>query len=189
MAQRLAAPEGADQGDSLAQRGQRLGRLAHRPAHGADGVPEGAGAEAELEAAAAELVERGGLLGQHQRRAQGQIGDVGEDADAAGLPQEVADERHRVEVFLLVGMVLDADQVVTEIVDDVRDLDGALGISGGRIEEEAELHIVSVIRHGLSFWWAPGPRRLHRVILTKEGSRLRGKHRGLEPRSFAYSSG
>ena len=72
---------------------------------------------------------------------------VGENANALRLAEEIADQRHRVEVLLLIGMILDADQVEAKVVEDVGDLDGALGVVGRGIEEETELKIVAVIRH------------------------------------------
>jgi hypothetical protein len=107
----------------------------------------GSRAETELEPAPAQLIERRRLLGQHRRRAEGQIGHVGEDANALRLAEEIADQRHRIEVLLLIGVILDADQVVAEVVEDVRNLDGALGVAGRGIEEETELQVVAVVGH------------------------------------------
>ncbi len=45
------------------------------------------------------------------------------------LAKDVADQRQRVEVLLLVGVILNADQVVAEIVEDAGDLDGAVGVA------------------------------------------------------------
>ncbi|MDP9354875.1 MAG: hypothetical protein M3R02_06255 [Chloroflexota bacterium] len=45
------------------------------------------------------------------------------------MAKDVADQRQRVEVLLLVGVILNADQVVAEIVEDAGDLDGAVGVA------------------------------------------------------------
>ena len=70
----------------------------------------------------------------------------------------IADQAMRVEVLRLVGVILDADQVEAEIVEDLGDLEGAVGIAGRGIEEEAELQIVAVVSHGAP----PGERRRQR---------------------------
>jgi hypothetical protein len=51
-------------------------------------------------------------------------------------------------VLLLIGVILNTDQVVPEVVEDAGDLDGAGGIAGRGIEEKAELQIVAIVRHG-----------------------------------------
>jgi hypothetical protein len=50
-------------------------------------------------------------------------------------------------VLLLIRVILNADQVVAEVVEDVGDLGGALGITRCRIEEETELKIVAIVGH------------------------------------------
>ena len=125
----------------------RLARRAHRAAHRPDRIPERAGAETELEPTAAELIERGGLLGQHRRWPQGQVGDIGKDADLFGLAEDDRAQGQCVEVPAVVGVILDSDQVEPEIVENPRDLEGAVRIADRGIEEEAELNIVAVIRH------------------------------------------
>jgi hypothetical protein len=83
----LTAQRRPDDLNSFLQRTERLPRGADRTAHRADRVPDRARAQTELEAAAAELIQGGGRLGQHRRRPQGKTGDVGKDAHPAGLGQ------------------------------------------------------------------------------------------------------
>jgi hypothetical protein len=71
---------------------------------------EGAAAEAELEPAAADRIERRCRPREHGRRAQRQVGDVGDEADPAGLGHQGRDQRERVEEVVLVGVILDRDQ-------------------------------------------------------------------------------
>ena len=75
-----------------------------------------AGADAELEAAAAQQVERRSRLCEHGRWPQRQVADVGEDAHGRRLGQDGRKQRLGVEVARLVGVVLDAEQVVAETV-------------------------------------------------------------------------
>ena len=99
----LAAPERPDHVDRLLERLQGLSRRARRAAHGGDPVPEGARAETELEAPAREHVERGGLLGEHRRVAERQVGDVREEADALRACEQVGEQRPGFEITPLVG--------------------------------------------------------------------------------------
>ena len=88
-----------------------------------------AGADAELEAAAAQQVERRRRLGEHGRRPQRQVADVGEDAHRCRLREDRGEQRQRVEVARLVGMVLDAEQVVAEAVEQARGLEHAVRVA------------------------------------------------------------
>jgi hypothetical protein len=68
-------------------------------------------AQAELEAAAAQQVERRGRLGHDRRRAQRQVGDVREERDPTSLGQQRGDQRKGVEEAALVRMILDPDEL------------------------------------------------------------------------------
>src|SRR5690606_1095060 len=61
----LDGPDAADDADRLVERDDRLPRGAAGTAHRLDRVPEAAGAEAELDAAAAEQVEARGAAGEY----------------------------------------------------------------------------------------------------------------------------
>ncbi len=71
-------PDLADHVDRLRQRVDRLAGRQPAAAHRLDRVPEGAGAEAELEPPAGQQVEAGGGAREHGRRAQQEVEDVGE---------------------------------------------------------------------------------------------------------------
>jgi hypothetical protein len=107
---------------------------------------EAAGAEAELEPAAAEQVEAGGGLGQHRRRPQRQVGDVGEDADPLGGGGDHGQQRPGVDEPTLVGVVLDADPVQPQPLDLLGG--GQQRVGGVGDEEVAELHPAAVVGHG-----------------------------------------
>ena len=122
-----------------------------RAVHGDHGVPEGAGAEAHLYPAPGEHVEAGGGLGEHGRRAQGQVGHVGEEADALGYGNERRDERPGVEEAPLVWMILDADEVEAGPVGGPRGARGPVRGVCQRLHAHAELEVPAVVRHGVSF--------------------------------------
>ena len=69
-------PDAADDPDRLVERLDGLRRCQALAALRLDGVPERAGAEAELEPAAAEQVEGGGAACDDGRLAQGEVEDV-----------------------------------------------------------------------------------------------------------------
>ena len=75
-AARVDVPDLADDLDRLLQGPHALPRGEPTPAHGLDGLLERAGAQAELDAAAAEQVEARHAAGQDGRRAQRQVRDV-----------------------------------------------------------------------------------------------------------------
>jgi hypothetical protein len=77
----LAAPHLADHLDRLGERRERLGGAAAWATVRRGRVREAAGAQPQLHPTAAEHVQARGGLGQHRRRAQRQVGDVGKDAD------------------------------------------------------------------------------------------------------------
>ena len=111
------------------------------------GAEEAAAAEAGLEAPAAEQVERRRRLREHGRWAQRQVADVLEDADPLGLGEDHPEQRERVEVRRLVGVVLDGEQVVAEPVGEARRLEHTLRVVGVRDQEVAELDLVAVVGH------------------------------------------
>src|SRR4028118_424514 len=89
----------------------RLAGAPARAAHAHYGVPERAGPEPDLDPPAGDDVQGGGGLRQHGRRPQGQVRDVGEEADVLGDGHEGRDERPGVQEPPLVGVVLDTDEV------------------------------------------------------------------------------
>ena len=124
---------GPDDVDRLLERGSALTGLAPRPAHPGDRVPEVAGADPELEPAAAHHVERCGCLREHRRRPHRQARDVGEEAQPGRASEQVRDEGERVEEAPLVRVILDADEVEPgalrgeHLLDDLR-----VGLGVGR---------------------------------------------------------
>jgi hypothetical protein len=146
------APQGPDDGDRLLERLDRLTRVAPRPAHCPDRIPQGAGAQAELEAAAADDVQGSRCLRQHRRVAQRQVRDVGEDPHPRGLGSQGRHEHPGIEVPSLVGVILDADEVEAELVaepDLVDDLGVVVRVGDW---EEAELHRPAVVHHASLIW-------------------------------------
>src|SRR5208283_3218673 len=101
----FTGPAGADDVDGLAERAAGLPGAAAGAAHSGDPVGERSRAEAELEAAAAEHVDGGGLLGEHDRRAQRQVGDVGEQVHVPGPGGQPGDQGEGVGEVVVVGMV------------------------------------------------------------------------------------
>ena len=95
---------------------------------------------------AAQQVERRRGLGEDSRRPQRQVANVGEDPHRRRLGEDGRQQRLRVEVARLVGMVLDAQQVVAEPVDQARGLEDALRVGGVRDEEVAEFERMAVLR-------------------------------------------
>ena len=150
------APARTQDRDRLLERLEALPGGQLRGAHRARGVEEAAAAEAGLEAPAAEQVERRRRLREHRRRAQRQVSDVLEDADPLGLAEDHAEQRQRVEVRRLVGVVLDAEQVVAELVGQARRLEHPVGVARVRDQEVAELYVVAVIGHRARAWRLAG---------------------------------
>ncbi len=89
---------------------------------------------------AAEHVDGGGLLGEHGGRAQWQVGDVGEQVHMPGPGGQPGDQGERVGEAVVVGMVLDADQVQAAGVRDRGDPLGDGQAAGVGIDVESELH-------------------------------------------------
>jgi hypothetical protein len=69
--------------------------------------PESRRRPAGLEPPAAEQVERRRRLREGRRRAERQVANILEHADPLGLREDHADQRERIEVRRLVGVVLD----------------------------------------------------------------------------------
>ena len=120
---------------------------AARPAVRLDGVPERAGAQAELDAAVAEQVERRGGPGQHGGRPQRQVGHVGEEADVLRLGRERREQRPGLQEARLVRVVLHADEVEPELVGAARHRDDLVALVGGGRREDAEEEVVAVVGH------------------------------------------
>jgi hypothetical protein len=106
----LVRPHQTDDLDRLLDRVDGFPGAAPLGAQAGDLGREAAAAQAELEPAAADHVERRCRPRQHGGRAQRQVGDVGDEADPAGLRHQGCDQRERVEEVVLVGVVLDGDQ-------------------------------------------------------------------------------
>ena len=116
----LAVPERPNHRDRLLQRLQTLSRRQGRRSHCVCGLEEAARADAELESAVTQQVECRRRFGEHRRWPERQVGDGVEDAHRSRLGEDRGSQRHRVEVARLVGMVLDAEQVVAEVVREPR---------------------------------------------------------------------
>jgi hypothetical protein len=93
--------------DPVRRRGPRSHAL--EPVVAALEAQEPAAAKARLDATAAEQVERRRRLREHGRWAQRQVADVLEDADPLGLGEDHTEQRQRVQVCPLIGMVLDGE--------------------------------------------------------------------------------
>ncbi len=124
MANRAAVgrPRRTDHVDRLGQRVDALARCQRGAAVGGDGVPERAGAEAELDAAAAEDVEARDAAREDDRWAQRQVGDVRRDAHVGRLGRDDRQQRPGVQERGLVGVILEGDEVEAEDVGQPREL-------------------------------------------------------------------
>jgi hypothetical protein len=139
------APELADLPDALGERVDGLTRGPPRPAHGGDRIPEGSGAEAEVEPAIGEQVERGGGLRGHRGWSQGQVEHVRGDVDALGRGPDVRHEGPRVEERRLVRMVLERRKIEAELLAALRELHRALRGARARCDERTESDGVAVV--------------------------------------------
>ncbi len=157
-----------------------FGRSSSFPAHRLDGLPERSRSQSELEPAARQHVQAGGSLGQHGGWPHGQAGHVGEEPNPAGLPGQPRDQGPRVEVPPLVGMVLDADQVVPLRVGQSGKPERVAGIGPCGDEAEPELRELAHIRAQDAATWASVRRiwpRWYRpwpAIRRKDRSKLSG---------------
>jgi hypothetical protein len=102
---------------------------------------------AGFEAPAAEQVERGGSLREHGRWAQRQVADVLEDPDSLRAGEDRSEQRQRLEVRRLVGVVLNAEPVVAEPVREPSRLENPVGVAGVRDQEVPEVQAMAVVRH------------------------------------------
>jgi hypothetical protein len=92
-----------------------------------------------------------GRFGEHGRRAQGQIGDVGEETDAFGNGNERGDEGPGVKETPLIGMVLDAHEIEARPVGGPGDARRPVGRIRQRLHANAKLEIPAVVAHVVSF--------------------------------------
>jgi hypothetical protein len=138
MTQTVPRPQEPDQIDGLVERLHGLARRPPRPAEVRDQVGQAAGAEAELEAAAAQHVERCRGLGHHGGRAQRQVRHVGEERNALGLGDQRRYQRPGVEEVPLVGVILDADEVEPGFIGHAHQFAYAIELLGCRHERDTE---------------------------------------------------
>src|SRR5690606_35934161 len=124
-----------------------LARREPPSAHGRDPVPEGTGPDAELEATAAEDVERGRGPGEDGGRPQRQAEDVPAKPYPLGASSHIGQQRPGVQERRLVRVVLERDQVEPCPVGGDRQVEHVLWTAGTGGDERAEHQIVTVVRH------------------------------------------
>ncbi len=147
---RLPRPERPDDRDRLDEGVDRLlGRLASTAGR-LDPVPEGTGTQPQLDPPTGEDVQARGGLGQHDRRSQREVGDVGGEANLAGAGTDRGEQGPGVEVGRLVGVVLDAHVVEPHHVGELRELEDLVVPGGVGAREDAELQVEAIVGHGLS---------------------------------------
>ena len=112
-------------------------------AHGVGRLEIAAGAEARLEPAAAEHVERRCGLRKYRRRPQREVAHRQEHADPLCPGEDHAEQRERIQMPPLVGVVLDPEQVIPELIGQAGCLQHTAGIACVRCQEVTELHRVS----------------------------------------------
>ena len=155
-------PGGADDVDGLRQRVDALTGRQLLAAVGRDRVPERARAKAELDPAAAEDVQRRHAPGQHDWRAQRQVGHVRRHPDVGRLGSDDRKQRPRVQELGLVRVVLEGDEVQPDDVGEASQLKHRRRLVGGRRDEDSELEVVSIVGHAvilardLELSWASG---------------------------------
>ena len=140
-------PDAADDGDRLGERIHALAGCQPRATHGGDRVPEAAGTEAELEAAAGEQVEARRAAGDDGRLAQRHVEHVRRDADAVGRRRDPAHQRPRVVEGGLVGVVLERREVEPGQLGRLGEPHGLRRRLVRRCDEHADLELVAVV-HG-----------------------------------------
>jgi hypothetical protein len=133
----------------LLQRFDALARSELGSAHRVRGLEIAAAAETGLEPAAAEHVQRRCSLREYRRRSQWEVSHRREHADPLRSAEDHADQRERIQMPPLVGVVLDPEQVVPELVGKAGCLQDTAGITCVRCQEVTELHRVSVVGHEL----------------------------------------
>ena len=166
----LARPHRADDADGLLERLDRLARGEPHPARGLDGVPEGTGADAELDAAAAQDVERRDRAGEDDGVAQRQVRHVERDPHRRGARRDHRQQGPGVEVARLVRVVLHGHEVEPADLGHRGQLEHVVGACRIGRGEETELELVPVVGHPR----APGARRAG-------GARCRRTRRAARP--------
>ena len=146
----FAAPDQANDLDRLLERDERVAGLAARPAIRLDGIPEAASTQCQFEASAAQHVETGGRLGHHCRRAQREVGDIGEETHASGDGRDCAEQGPGVDEAPLVRMILNADPVETAGLDLPGGVEQRVGGVGDQEISERQVAAVVGHRHTLS---------------------------------------
>ena len=143
----VGVPQLPDDVDRLLERAHALPRAQPASAHRLDGVPERAGAEAELDPPAAEQVEAGDAAGQDGGRAKRQVRHVRRQVHGAGAGRDVAEQRPGVEEARLVRVVLEGHQVEAHLLRQHGEPHGPLrvGVAGRR--ERPEGQVVAVVGH------------------------------------------
>src|SRR5690606_40031488 len=106
--------------------------------HGLDRIPECAGPNAQLEAAAAEDVERGGGTCEDGGWAQRQAGDVRGQVHVLRARGREGEQCRGVEERRLVRMVLERDEVQPAAVGRLDELEHTRGVLRGRRDEGSE---------------------------------------------------
>ena len=122
----LAAPHQLDDVNRLLKGLHRFAWRSNRSTHCLDGVPKATGAQAQLEAAATQQVERSCGFRQYRRRTERKVCDIRKDGDPLRAHRNRGQQRPRVVEPTLVGMILDADQVEAEIVGLHGELEGTV---------------------------------------------------------------
>lgn len=147
---RSRLPDAADDVDGLVESRDGLPRRAPRRPHRGDRIPEGSRAEAERDPSAAQQVETRDGSREDGRLAQRQVEHVSRDGHPFGGCGHPRQQRPRVEERGLVGVVLKGDEVETELLGELGEGDGALGVGGGGRDEHTELNGVTVVGHDSS---------------------------------------
>ena len=168
----VRAPDAADDLDPLAERVDALRRGEPGAAGRHDRVPEAACAQAEVDPAAGDEVQRRDALGQHHGLAQRQVRDVERDAEAGAACGDDREQGPRVGVTGLVGVVLDGDEVEPADLGDLREQQHVVELGGVGRREQPELQLLSVVHAsslgGARRWPAAGGRS-GRITLLVNG--------------------
>ncbi len=112
-------------------------------------IEEAACADAELEAAPAQLVERCRGFREHGRRPEGEFVDVGKDSHRLRLSQDPPEQRQGVEVARLVGVVLHARGISDSMLSDRLSSLASAGLVTRTVGEGPPLSVVyDLTEHG-----------------------------------------
>jgi hypothetical protein len=112
----LAAPHEADYLDRLLERVHRFAARQHRAADRFDGVEASARAEPELDTPTRDEVERRRGLAENRGRAEREVGNVRKDVNLFGAHGHRREQRPRVDEPALVRVVLNTDQLETQLI-------------------------------------------------------------------------